>query len=74
MIVRSAGIIDKSLVRSKNVLNFAYVLYLLLKEKNIQAHVIEKVVRKWIVLSILTGRYSSSPESSFDFDVTMRWV
>ena len=69
MIVRSAGIIDKSLVRSKNVLNFAYVLYLLLKEKNIQAHVIEKVVRKWIVLSILTGRYSSSPESSFDFDV-----
>lgn len=69
MIVRSAGIVDKSLVRSKNVLNFGYILYLLLKEKNTQAYVIEKVVRKWIVLSILTGRYSSSPESSFDFDV-----
>lgn len=69
MIVRSTGIIDKSLIRSQNVLNFAYVLYLLLKEKDVPAHIIEKVVRKWIVLSILTGRYSSSPETSFDFDV-----
>lgn len=69
MIVKSTGIIDKSLVRSKNVLNFGYILYLLLKEKGVPAHTIEKVVRKWIVLSLLTTRYSSSPESSFDFDV-----
>jgi hypothetical protein len=69
MIVKSTGIIDKSLVRSKNVLNFGYVFYLLLREKGIPAHIIEKVVRKWIVLSILTTRYSSSPESSFDYDV-----
>lgn len=31
---------------------------------------IEKIVRKWLALSILTGRYSSgSPESAFDYDI-----
>jgi len=30
---------------------------------------IEKYVRRWFVLSILTGRYSSSPESKFDSDI-----
>lgn len=29
----------------------------------------ENIVRIWIVLSILTGRYSSSPESAFDYDI-----
>ena len=32
MIVRSTGIIDSSLVRSQNVLNFGYILYLSLKD------------------------------------------
>lgn len=69
MIIRSTGIIDSSLVRSQNVLNFGYILYLSLKERKIDATVIEKLVRKWIVLSILTGRYSGSPESAFDYDI-----
>ena len=30
---------------------------------------VEKYVRKWFALSILTKRYSSSPESQFDFDI-----
>lgn len=69
MIIRSIGIIDSSLVRSQNVLNFGYILYLSLKERKIDSAVIEKLVRKWIVLSILTGRYSGSPESAFDYDI-----
>lgn len=69
MIIRSIGIIDSSLVRSQNVLNFGYILYLSLKERKIDSAVIEKLVRKWIVLSILTGRYSGSPESVFDYDI-----
>jgi hypothetical protein len=31
--------------------------------------VIESLVRKWFVLSILTSRYSASPESQFDLDI-----
>lgn len=69
MIVRSTGMIDASLVRSQNVLNFGYILYLSLRERNINSATIEKLVRKWLVLSILTGRYSGSPESAFDYDI-----
>lgn len=69
MIVRSAGIVRKSLVRSQNVLNFGYALYLALRERKIDSSTIEKIVRRWIALSILTGRYSASPESSFDYDI-----
>ena len=69
MIVKSAGIVDASLIRSQNVLNFGYILYLTLKDRGIEANKIENIVRRWIVLSILTGRYSSSPESWFDYDI-----
>lgn len=69
MIVKSSGIIDASLVRSDNVLNFGYVLYILMVDKGVNPAIIEAVVRKWIVLSILAKRYSGSPESRFDYDV-----
>ena len=69
MIVKSTGIVNKGLIRSQNVLNFGYILYLLLKEKGMEHAHIQKVVRKWLVLSVLTGRYSGSPESTFEFDV-----
>ena len=69
MIIRSAGFIDQSLIRSQNVLNFAYILYLILKREDYKPEEIESYVKKWLVLSILTKRYSGSPESFFDFDV-----
>lgn len=69
MILKSAGIVDGSLVRSQNVLNFGYILYLLLKEKGIEPDRIEGLVRRWVIMSILTQRYASSPESAFDYDV-----
>ena len=69
MIVRSTGIIDAALVRSQNVLNFGYILYLSLKERGIESSQIETIVRRWIVLSMLTGRYSGSAESSIDYDI-----
>lgn len=69
MIVRSAGFIDSGLLRSQNVINFAYTLYLKLRSLNCPAHEIESYVRRWLVMSILTGRYSASPESMFDHDI-----
>lgn len=69
MIVRSTGIVRKSLIRSQNVLNFGYTLYLALKERGIDSNKIEQIVRKWIALTILTGRYSGSAESWFDYDI-----
>jgi uncharacterized protein with ParB-like and HNH nuclease domain len=70
MIVKSAGFISPKLIRSQNVINFAYIVYLKLKELGVNSVAIESYVRRWLVYSILTGRYSSgSPESVFDFDI-----
>lgn len=69
MILKSAGIIDASLIGSQNVLNFGYILFLLLREKNINRDIIEKLVKQWVIMSIITLRYTSSPESKFDLDI-----
>lgn len=69
MIIRSAGFIDQSMIRSKNTLNFAYIVYLVLRSQGEEASKIESLVRKWFVMSVLKGRYSSSPESAFDYDI-----
>lgn len=69
MIIRSAGFVESSMIRSQNVINFAYIVYLTLRAQNVNQALIGSYVRKWLVLSILTRRYSSSPESQFDFDV-----
>ena len=69
MIIKSAGFIDNKLIRSQNALNFAYILYLKLRDLNVYSVDIEKFVKRWFVYSVLTGRYSGSPESMFDFDI-----
>lgn len=70
MIIRSAGFVDASLIGSSNPLNFAYILYLILRVQGLPAAEIETHVRRWFVLSILTGRYTrSAPETAFDYDI-----
>lgn len=69
MILHSAGIINSSLIRSDNALNFGYALFILLRDRGVDSNKIETIVRKWLVLSVLTGRYSGSPESMFDYDI-----
>ncbi len=69
MIIRSAGFVDASMIGSQNALNFAYILYLTLRGQTMPPADIERQVRRWFVMSILTGRYSGSPESVFDLDI-----
>lgn len=69
MAIKSAGFISRDLINSQNTLNFAYVLYLKLRENGTDRDEIKRVVSRWFVMSILTGRYSGSPESKFDFDI-----
>jgi hypothetical protein len=69
MTIKSAGFVSGSLINSQNVLNFAYVLYLKLREKNEDRDTIKRMVAKWFVMSLLTQRYSGSPESQFDADI-----
>ncbi|ADI00888.1 GmrSD restriction endonuclease domain-containing protein [Syntrophothermus lipocalidus] len=69
MIIRSAGFVDASMIGSQNALNFAYILYLTLLDMGMPKADIERYVRRWFVMSILTGRYSGSPETTFDHDI-----
>ncbi|USN99553.1 MAG: DUF262 domain-containing protein [Phycisphaeraceae bacterium] len=69
MIVRSAGFLTSTLIRSRNAVNFAYILYLRGRAENLPAAEVERVVRRWYAMSILTRRYSGSPETAFDFDI-----
>jgi hypothetical protein len=51
-------------------IDFAYAVYLLLQEsKEIPVDEIKSLVQRWYVLSVLTGRYSASPESAFAKDI-----
>jgi len=68
-IIRSAGFVNSSMIRSQNALNFAYILYLALRDLEVPYGDIEHYVRQWFVMSILTGRYSGSPEATFDYDI-----
>jgi hypothetical protein len=69
MIVRSAGFISSDLISSQGSLNFGYILYLRCKQEGIDAADIERLVRRWFVFSLLTGRYSGSFESQYDQDL-----
>jgi hypothetical protein len=69
IILRSAGFVDAGLIRSTSAVNFAYIVYLKLRQLGVSAENIETAVRRWFLMSILTGRYSGSPETAFDFDI-----
>ena len=69
MILRSAGFVDASMIRSQNTVNFAYILYLTLRARHTNPVQIETLVRRWFVMSVLTGRYTGSPETAFGVDI-----
>lgn len=68
-IIESTGFIDRKMIGSKNALNYAYVMYLLMKQDGANPSAIKKIVARWFVMSVLTSRYSSSPEAAIDRDV-----
>ena len=69
MILRSAGFVNASMIRSQNTVNFAYILYLTLRARHTNPPLIETLVRRWFVMSVLTGRYTGSPETAFGVDI-----
>lgn len=70
MTIKSAGFILPRMVGSKNALNFAYALYLRLRQNETMSEGDRKqVVRRWFVLSMLTGRHSGSFESTWEQDI-----
>ncbi len=70
MLIKSAGFITQGMVNSKNALNFAYALYLRLREdKTMSEGERKRIVKRWFVMSMLTGRHSGSFESTWEQDI-----
>jgi hypothetical protein len=70
MIIRSAGFVTADLIRAQNNVNFAYILYLRGRSQGMPATDLERFVRRWYALSLLTGRYSKgNPETDIDLDI-----
>lgn len=70
MVIKSAGFITTEMIGSKNALNFAYALYLRLRADDTLAEGERKrIVRRWFVMSMLTGRHSGSFESTWEQDI-----
>lgn len=68
--IKGAGFVSSKLVTSNMALDFAYTLYLILKKnESIAVGEVKRLVQKWYVLSVLTGRYSSSSETAFAKDL-----
>ena len=68
--LRSAGFSSSQIIGSKGAVNFAYNLYLTLREdKSIPSTDVKRWVQRWYVMSVLTGRYSGSSESIMDRDM-----
>ena len=68
--IKNAGFISNKLINSQNALDFAYVVFLKLALSNeVEKTEIKRYVAKWFVMSILTGRYSGSPETRMDLDI-----
>jgi len=70
MILRSAGFITNDLIASHNAVNFAYIIFLRAREEGIPSDETEHLVRRWYAMSILTDRYTGSPDAAFDRDIS----
>lgn len=69
MTLRSAGFITHRLIRSQSALDFAYIVFLRGRAENLAADDLERLVRRWYVMSVLRGRYAGNPETTFDYDI-----
>ena len=62
-----AGYLKDSLVASTNAVVFSYVLYLIGKhEYKVKALELQKLMRKWIFMTTITGFYTGSTESEVE--------
>ena len=65
------GFKDKDLISSKNNIVNSYIIYLIGKTKhNLDHNELEKIVSKWFFFSSITSRYSFSPETQMESDLS----
>jgi hypothetical protein len=68
-IIYSAGFVNSKMISSKTAFFVTYSFYLIGKDKGVEYKLLEKLIKKWFAFSILTQRYTGSPESQIEQDL-----
>lgn len=69
-VVRAAGFRSAKTISSVNALVFAYQLYLLGRtEYQVEGFKLKNAISRWLFMSLLAGRFTSSPESRMEQDL-----
>ncbi len=69
-IIHSAGFINEKMISSKVAFYVTYALYLIGKYRySVSYKTLESLIKKWFVFSLLTSRYTGSPESIIEEDL-----
>lgn len=68
--IRRAGFRSRRMISSENNLLYAYVFYLIGRTQyGVEENDLRRVTARWFFMSALTGRFTSSPESTMEFDL-----
>lgn len=63
--IRSVGLSSPKLLGSKIALNFAYMLFIRLREDEKPLNIVRKLVARWLVFSTLTERYTKTSTNDY---------
>ena len=70
--LRQAGYRRGRMISSQTALLYTYVLYLIGRtEFSIPEHALREVIAQWFFMSAVTGRYTGSPESRMESDLSL---
>ena len=68
-VLLQAGYRSASMITSQTNILYCYVFYLIGKtEYIVEEHVLRRVMARWFFMASITGRYTSSPKSTMEFD------
>lgn len=69
--VLKAGYRSEGMISSKTGLLYSYALFLIGRiDFKVEASLLESLIAKWFFMQALTGRYTGSPESKFENDLS----
>ncbi|MCY4365995.1 MAG: DUF262 domain-containing protein [Chloroflexi bacterium] len=70
--IHQAGFRSKDMITSSNGLLFSYIFYLIGRtEFKVNEFELRKTISQWFFMSAMTGRYTSSPESTLESDLAL---
>lgn len=71
-VIKRAGYINPSMITSETALVYTYAFWLIGKLSfGLDQHLLRNLTARWFFMSSLTGRYSSSPESRMEQDLSL---